>query len=315
MDLNFKRTAKPLLGFMLTKQQQIFKCTNVLSYYTHWILTKKAPRLSTQLSQLPVSTPAQKEYDLPQTDEDKAFLTSKDYRGCAGCLLYVSKTRNDIMESVREVCCRLADPTIAHWKLLQRILGFLRHTIHYYKSFPKGYPHLQLEAYADGDFANRQSDRKSVGGQIILLGGTAILAKSKTLRSITGNTVETELVVQNELSKNVIWVRRMLNELGLTQIGPTTQWCDNDTTVEICHNNCKRNKSKAIDIQHLSVRHRQASGIINVKWCPTRLQKANFLTKPVGLNEFRDGQRGLGITRNNPAPSSTEDSKGRAAGP
>lgn len=102
-----------------------------------------------------------------------------------------------------------SDPGITHWQLARRVLRYLQHTSHYGITYTKNKDKLQ--AYTDSDWAGDIDDRKSCTGNVIMLAGGPISWRSKKQASVALSTMEAEYVALAEVSKEVIYMKRLLN--------------------------------------------------------------------------------------------------------
>ena len=98
-----------------------------------------------------------------EVDESGESFDQKTYRGMIGSLLYLTKTRPDIMFSVG-LCARFqSNPKISHLKAVKRKLRYLKGTTNLGLWYPKS-ENFELIAYTDADFAGYRLDRKSTSG-------------------------------------------------------------------------------------------------------------------------------------------------------
>src|SRR5262249_10226595 len=103
----------------------------------------------------------------------------------------------------------------AHWAQAQQLCGFLRATKDCRMVFRRSDrfnaevrtngTQWDLEAYSDADWATDKSDRKSISGNCILLGGAAIIATSKKQTTVADSTVYAETDALYSLVKKVVW--------------------------------------------------------------------------------------------------------------
>ena len=72
----------------------------------------------------------------------------KLYRSIVGALQYVIVTRLEIVYSVNKVCQYMQAPLESHWKVVKRILRYLKGTLHHGLHLRKS-PTLDLVAFCD----------------------------------------------------------------------------------------------------------------------------------------------------------------------
>jgi hypothetical protein len=75
------------------------------------------------------------------------------------------------------VAIRAINPGLAHWRVVKRILRYLRGTIDHALCYHS--EDLRLTGYSDADWASGKDERKSTSGFAFILGGGAISWCSK----------------------------------------------------------------------------------------------------------------------------------------
>jgi len=68
--------------------------------------------------------------------------------------------------------------------------------------------------------------------------------------------MEAEYIAASEATKDTIWLRNLLGELGLIQDSPTTLYVDNQAAIRLAGNPSTHSRSKHIDIRHHIIRER-----------------------------------------------------------
>ena len=103
-----------------------------------------------------------------------------------------------------------------------------------------------LWGYVDSDWAGCPSTRKSTTGYVLMLNGAAISWKSKLQTIVALSTAEAEMVAASSMIQEVIYLRKLLDNLGFTQSKPTSICEDNITLYKVDRRSCWRNRqSKA----------------------------------------------------------------------
>ena len=95
---------------------------------------------------------------------------------------------------------------------------------------------LLLYAYVDSDWAGDIATRRSTTGFILLLGGMPITWKSQLQPCVTLSSTEAEYVAACLCAQEVMWLRRLMEELGAKQVAPTTVYEDNDGCIALSKN-------------------------------------------------------------------------------
>jgi len=139
--------------------------------------------------------------------------------------------------------------------------------------------------YVDSDYAGDLDRRRSLLGYIFTLCNSAISWKA-TLQSIVAlSTTEAEYNSTTEGVKEAIWLRGLVNELGLTQ-KVLTVFCDSQSAIHLTKNNRYHDKTKHINIKHHFIIGVVVVGEIMVEKIHTSENPTDMLTKPLPITKF-----------------------------
>ncbi|CAI7852447.1 unnamed protein product, partial [Closterium sp. NIES-53] len=86
---------------------------------------------------------------------------------------------------------------------------------------------MLLTCYTDASFNSVKADGTSIGGYVCLFGGGAVSWRSKKQNEVGLSSCETEYMALHHGVKEVVWLRRLLEEIGVCQKEPTVILCDN----------------------------------------------------------------------------------------
>jgi hypothetical protein len=244
----------------------------------------------------PVSTPIEtsplaescSEYSCPPNQK-------AEYQRIVGSLMYIMLgTRGDIAYAVSMASRHLANPGPQHMKLARRILRYLKGT----KGLKLTYKgHLRmLKGFTDADWAGCRDTRRSTAGYLFNIGSGAISWQSKRQSVVALSTCEAEFMGQTQATKEAIWLRRLLNELNLSQGKAATIICgDNQGAIALSSNPQYHSRTKHMEIQRKWQGEVQEAGTVELKYVPTIEQIADGFTKPLARDRFEWFRRGLGI--------------------
>ncbi|XP_047331481.1 secreted RxLR effector protein 161-like [Impatiens glandulifera] len=129
----------------------------------------------------------------------------------------------------------MAAPTEQHMQDAKRVLYYLKGTLSFGLFYKKGVV-KELTVYTDSDYAGDIDDKRSTSGYAFLLSGGALAWASKKRHVVTLSTTKTEFVAFAYCACQCIWMRRILEEFGLTLSGSTTIMCDNSSTIKLSKN-------------------------------------------------------------------------------
>lgn len=133
--------------------------------------------------------------------------------------------------------------------------------------------------YTDSDWGSNPNDRRSITGNVFLLGGASIGWISKK-QSITATlTCEAEYGAAAACARHVLWLRNLFLGLGYTQKTSTPIFCDNQAAISLSRDFQFHAKSEHIDIQHHFIRDAVSDGSVAVTYVPGEENPADLFTK------------------------------------
>ena len=248
-----------------------------------------------------VSTPSDPHVHLsvPLPDDCDSLVPNFPYQEIVGSLLYLAtNSRPDIAQAVSVVAQYATNFREIHCTAVKRILKYLRGTTDFalcYSFVSTG--NQELIAYTDADYAGDLNDRKSRSGSILFLNNGPVLWISRKQPCTATSTTESEYVAASLTSKEVVWARRLLSDLGFPQSKPTPLFSDNQSAIRLVQNPEFHKRTKHIDVVYHLIREIQARGEITLFYVPTRLQLADILTKALTPDLFQKLRNALSLGR------------------
>ena len=200
------------------------------------------------------------------------------YRHLVGSLVYLTATKPDIAYAVHILSQFVSAPTIVHYAHLLRVLRYLRGTIPR-RLFYATSSQPMLHAYSDATWASDHADRRSVTGYCIFLGGSPIAWKSKRQTAVSRSSAEAELRALATTTAEIIWLRWLLADFGVTCADPTILRCDNTSAIQIANNPVKHELTKHIGVDASFIRSHCQQSTVDLQYTPSELQLADFFTK------------------------------------
>jgi hypothetical protein len=241
-----------------------------------------------------VSTPIATGTKLIKAMEDNELVDPKQYQSIVGSQMYAMLcTRPDIAFGVSMVSQFNSEPTSTHEAVTKRILRYLNGTKDWGITF-QGNVGLKLEAYSDADHGAGH-DRRSILGYIFLLAGAAITWSSKKQTTVALSSTEAEYMALLQAAKEIIWIQRLLSDLGREARDQDLIHEDNQGAIALAHNPEYHARTKHIDIQYHFIRECIENGKIRLQYCPTVEMIADLLTKPLAKDRHLNLTFKMGI--------------------
>lgn len=205
-------------------------------------------------------------------------------------------TRPDISHAVNSLSQFIKAPSNEHWIAAKRILKYLKSTINLgikYNGTNDNVNHLI--AYSDADYASCSDTRKSISGVVLILNDGPVMWSSRKQGVVATSTTDAEYIAAHDASKEIVWFRQLLKDIGIEQEGPTTLLCDNAAAQKLIQNPTFHRRSKHIDIKFHYTRDLVKQKLIDVKHVSSQLQLADILAKPLTRGKFETNRSQLNI--------------------
>ena len=234
-----------------------------------------------------------------ETDINKINDPNVPYRELVGELQYlVTCTRPDIANAVRSLGRHTDAYTTENYARAKRVLRYLKETrtfgLIYKREEAVPNNEWMVCAYSDADHANCPNTSRSVTGFVLQINGWSFRFKSKTQKSVTGDTCKSELLAASMCVEQFVWARRLINELKLNQL-PGELRMDNQSTITICtsvgnYDGAIRYAKKSNKIAEMV-----ECGEFTIKYVPTEDNIADMYTKALRPQRFEKLRDQLGV--------------------
>ncbi|KAJ9557664.1 hypothetical protein OSB04_012278 [Centaurea solstitialis] len=209
------------------------------------------------------------------------------YRQLVGSLVYLTVTRPDIAYAVHTVSQFMAAPRSDHYAAVLRILRYLKGTM-FHGLYFSSTSSLVLRGFSDADWDSDMTDRRSTTGYCFFLGDSLISWRSKKQSLTARSSTEAEYRALADTSQELIWLRWLLSDMGAPQKSPTPLWCDNNSAIQIAHNDVFHERTKHIEIDCHFVRQHVVRNTIRLHPISTLDQPADIFTKAHLPGRFRE---------------------------
>ena len=224
-----------------------------------------------------------------------------NYRTAVGMLTYLQgNSRPEISMSVHQTARFCNDPKLSHEKAIKRLGRYLLHTknegIVYSPDTSKG-----LECYVDADFAGGYSPETghdaenllSRTGMVIMYANCPIYWRSSLQTEIALSTAEAEYIALSSALRQVLPLMTMMEEINKViplHIDKPNFVCkvheDNQSCIKMATGTKFSPRTKHIALKYHHFRSNVKNGRIDISYCPTDLQLADILTKPLPNESF-----------------------------
>ena len=201
----------------------------------------------------PVSTPLGSHFKLRKkscssSKKEKEDIASTIYSSSVGSLMYAMVcTRPNIAHAVGVVTRFMVNPDKNHWEAVKWIFRYLRGSSKLCLTF--GDSKTVLEGYVDASWAGDLDGRKSTWGYLFTFSMGVVSWQSRLQKCVALSTTEAEYIAANEAGKEILWLKRFLQELGLKQDGYVVN-CDSQSVIDLSKNSMYHSRSKHIEVRY-----------------------------------------------------------------
>jgi hypothetical protein len=248
-----------------------------------------------------LATPMETNAVLVSNERTADRATCRWYQALIGSLMYLMLcTRPDLAYAVSQLSRFSANPSQHHVNAGLRVIRYLKGTTNLGLVIDSSAKREGLKGYADANWA-REEGRRSTGGYVFLLYGTAISWSSKRQATVALSSCEAEYIAESEAAKEAIWLRRLLASLSSTAAGgyqgprKVLILGDNEGALSLAKNPLFHSRTKHIDTRYHFVREKVQEGLVEMGWVPTKMNIADGMTKPLSGQAFQSFRHGIGL--------------------
>ncbi|RVW35631.1 Retrovirus-related Pol polyprotein from transposon TNT 1-94 [Vitis vinifera] len=246
----------------------------------------------------PVSSPLISHLKLSSKQSPSSEKEKKNAKGALcisreGSLMYsIVCMRPDIAHVVGVVSRFLSNPSKEHWAVVKRILRCLRGTSKACLCF--GTNKLVLIGCTNVDMARDVDSRKSTSGYLITFSGRAVSWQSKLQKCIALSTTEVEYIAITEASKELLWMKKFLQELGLQQERYLLYY-DSQSAFHFNKNPTFHFRSKHIDVRYHWIRDALDMALFCLEKIHIDENGSNMMTKPIPTKKLQLCRKQAGL--------------------
>ena len=155
--------------------------------------------------------------------------------------------------------------------------------------------HLSIDGYTNADWAGSITDRKSTSGYFTFVGGNLVTWRSKKQKVVAFSSAEAEFRGMAKGLCKLLWLRRLLEEIGYSSSSAMNLFCDNKAAIEIAQNPVQLDQTKHVEVDRHFIKEKLEAKIVQFPFVKSEDQLADILTKAVSSRVFCDSLVKLGI--------------------
>ena len=256
------------------------------SHLTADLLRKRAP-----------TTPIREEEHLPSTEKATPQSILRYQRKMGAALYPVIISRPDAAFAASRLARFSSNPAPEHHEALDRLIHYLYSTRFHALQLGGAPQQPTLFVASDASFADNTIDRKSSQGVAIRLFGGTVLWRANKQDTVTTSTTEAELLALSNAAKEGIFLRRLVQAIGIDVESKLLIQCDNLQTVRLITKEDAQltTKLRHVDIHNHWLRQEAKKGTITVEHVSTKEMVADGLTKALSPGKFIRFRQQIGV--------------------
>jgi len=148
------------------------------------------------------------------------------------------------------------------------------------------YGHLNIEAYTDADWAGNLNDRRSTSDYFTLVGGNLVTWRSKKQKVVALSSAEAEFRGIAKGITEVLWIKKLITEIGFPPQLPSQLKCDNKAAISISENPIQHDRTKHVEVDRHFIKEKIEDSSIELPFVRSEDQLVDILTKVVTSKAF-----------------------------
>ena len=242
-------------------------------------------------------------------------VNPKDYQVIVGSLMYIElATRPDISYAVSALSRYNSCPFTSHLTAAKRVLRYLKTTAHHRLRFGGGSgsgsgssgssggggsSSGKFTGYTDSDWANDSKDRKSQGGHVFIVSGSAVSWQSRKQDLVAASTLEAEHMACSEAPREARWLQQLQRDIENQPDGhigePLPIYTYPQGALTHITTGITKARTKHIDVCYHSNRDLHARAIVRYDYINANDNSADILTKALPHEKHKNSTRAMGV--------------------
>jgi hypothetical protein len=155
-----------------------------------------------------------------------------------------------------------------HWNATKGVPKYLKGTQSYGIKYSKVLD-FHLIGFSNSNFVGDKEHGVSTLGYLMSLGSTSITWRSLKQIVPVDSTIEAEYVATSQVTKEIIWLRKILEDLQEKQMTSTPLLVDNTSAIQLAKNLKFHDRTKHINTKYHLIRHHVEIQTIHLNHCST----------------------------------------------
>ena len=139
--------------------------------------------------------------------------------------------------------------------------------------------HLCIEAYTDVGYKGDKGYRKFTTGYCTYVGGNLVIWRSRQQKVVSCSNAESEYRAMAETTREMVWLRSLVEDLGISSPFLMSMHCDNQAAIFIASNSTFHEHTKHIEIDCHYIQDKVMSRVYSTPHVTSSHQLIDVFTK------------------------------------
>jgi histone deacetylase 1/2 len=221
-------------------------------------------------------------------DKEDVMFQEFDLKGKVGSLMYLSVcTRPDICYAVSAIARMSNHPSKIVCEAVNHLFAYLNKNRDV-GLLIKREVNAELMLMSDSDYAGDLNDYKSTSGIVAYLGSLLICWYCSKQTTTAQSSTDAEAISMNFSTKEAVWIRGFLGELGADLKLPTVMKGDNMAAIMLSKNPMFHKRTKHIMVKIAYLQEMVKSSVTIWEHIGTNENVADMFTKALNKMKFSD---------------------------
>ncbi|OQV11365.1 Integrase core domain-containing protein isoform 2 [Cladophialophora immunda] len=245
-----------------------------------------------------VKTPFDDKVVLVPRQDQCPQATLKRFQEMNGSVAWLAnQTRPDIAYAHSKIAQFNANPSDVAVECMNHLFRYLAGTRSWGILYEKDTENDEIVGHSDSNWGDKHSvDTKSTSGYLFTLANGPIAWSSRKQRTTATSSTEAEYIGQCNATKEAVYLRQFLKELGREQCVATTVYGDNQAALAMAQTPSTHGRTRHVEFQYHYTREKVADGTVAFSFVPTTEMAADGLTKPLNPVMFDKFRQMIGMT-------------------
>jgi len=155
---------------------------------------------------------------------------------------------------------------------------------------------MLVSAFSDADWAGCPDDTRSMGGFAVYLGCNIVSWCARKQATMSRSSTEAEYKSVANATAEVMWIQKLLDELGIPHPQAACLWCDNIGAKYLSASPVFHARTKHIEIDYHFVREQVAAKRLDIRFISTKDQIADGFTKALPVKQTEMFRNNLNLS-------------------